>query len=96
MNDNLREQNKVLQQEATLKNAQALKTIIESDIKGLDLKVAKRTMEDIISKIQSESSSAYNKAQLTWQQISQNRFSDAENDLIKKHNLKSILSGTGT
>ena len=43
VNDNLREQNKVLQQEATLKNAQALKTIAESNIKGIDLKVAKRT-----------------------------------------------------
>lgn len=94
--DNLRAQNTVLLNDAAKKVAETAKTVMDTDIKGINKSVMARTMEDQILKIQSDANSSFNKAELTFQNLNRQRLSESEQSILRKENFKSLLETYAT
>lgn len=83
--DNLRAQNTQIMNDAALKAANTLKSAVETDIKGVDLKKARATADNLISQVQYETEQRFNKFQ-------QQNFTFEQNQAIKDASLRKILA----
>lgn len=89
--DNLRAQNSVLLNDATLKAANALKAVMDTKIKGVDLTRMQRTLEDSILKIQQDANYSMNRAEMQWQLLDRTRLTTSQRAVLSQENYRSLL-----